>query len=230
MPSFRNGPLLAVVALSVCACSYPHFVPGPGMSALDLEPDQARCRLIARGLSPGFEYGASGSTRDVAAYMAAATIASGIETAIQNNMNYNDCMEARGWRVAEKEPDDGVVTVPRVAEAPVAMNVVTSTVTNASSELERRKPFGIVGVEVNDDIAESARLDPPRGVLVTSVKLREVAADGGMRAGDIILMVDGTYILSEKDLKHAVADVAAGRLVHATVWRNAQEQGMLLQF
>jgi hypothetical protein len=112
-----------IMALSICmlpmlgGCASHTFVPGPGMSAIDFEPDAARCRLFARSADPSYSFGASGSPKFVAASMGAQVLGATIATAVRENQNFNDCMEARGWRIA----DHAAAPTPTVtADAPAA--------------------------------------------------------------------------------------------------------------
>jgi hypothetical protein len=90
-----------LVLLLLGGCVTHTFAPGPGMSGADFEPESARCRLFARGADPGFAFGAFGSPSFVAATMVGGAIGGVIGSAVRENRNYNDCMQARGWRVAD---------------------------------------------------------------------------------------------------------------------------------
>ena len=93
--------LLAGSLIPLSACVTHNFVPGPGMSADDMPADKARCRMFSRGANPGHEFGAYGSPKFVAAAVATDAVVAGVGDAIRTNENYNDCMEARGWRIAD---------------------------------------------------------------------------------------------------------------------------------
>ena len=88
--------LLGLLCLTGCAQHI--YAPGPGMSPEAFGPDSARCRLFARGSQRDFEFGAYGSPKFVAASTAAAGLAYAIGTAIETDQNFDDCMQARGWR------------------------------------------------------------------------------------------------------------------------------------
>ncbi|MBV9784054.1 MAG: hypothetical protein JO264_09565 [Acidisphaera sp.] len=79
--------------LSACAHTW---VPGPGMNAEDLGPEKARCSYIARHGGSGFA--AAGSPR----YVAAAALGNAIGEAFRAQQDFNDCMEASGWRIADQ--------------------------------------------------------------------------------------------------------------------------------
>jgi hypothetical protein len=71
------------------------------MSALDFEPNSAQCRLFARGSQRDFAFSAAGSRQYVAGATLGAALGYGVASAIEQNQNLNDCMIARGWRVAD---------------------------------------------------------------------------------------------------------------------------------
>jgi hypothetical protein len=104
MLTVRNaltGLTISVAAALLGGCVTHTFAPGPGMSALDFEPDSAQCRLFARGARTGFAFGAAGSPKFVGAAMGGAAVGYAIGSAIEQNQNFNDCLQARGWRIAD---------------------------------------------------------------------------------------------------------------------------------
>ena len=95
---------LGVGLLSLGACVQHSYVAGPGMSAAQFGPDSARCRLFARGTRPDTSFEAYGRPRDVAIATGAALIVGGIATAVHDSATFDDCMQARGWLVADGKP------------------------------------------------------------------------------------------------------------------------------
>jgi hypothetical protein len=114
--------LILGAALLLGGCVTHTFAPGPGMSAINFEPDSAQCRLIARGLETGFNFAASGSPKFVAASTGGAALGYAISSAVEQNSNFNDCMEARGWRVVDGQQPvaTGVSVNTDVAVQPLA--------------------------------------------------------------------------------------------------------------
>jgi hypothetical protein len=95
MPSPLAKLLLVTAVITLGGCAVHNFAPGPGMSAYDFEPQAAECRLFAR--SGGHAVAAFGRP----AYVAGALIGSAIGQAVRQQNDYNDCMQARGWRVVD---------------------------------------------------------------------------------------------------------------------------------
>ena len=76
---------------------------------------------------------------------------------------------------------------------------------------------------VDKDIAESLKLDRPRGALVASVAEGSPSEKGGIKDGDVILEFDGKLINEMKELPKIVAETAVGKKVKVKIWRNKKE-------
>lgn len=127
--------LLGIGVLSLGACASHDYAPGPGMFAEQFGPDAANCRLYAEGTRPATSFEASGSPTAVAVEAGAALLVGGISTAVHDSASYDNCMQARGWLVADKAASGATVmqspamtgAVPQpVTEAPLAPLYTTS--------------------------------------------------------------------------------------------------------
>jgi serine protease Do len=76
---------------------------------------------------------------------------------------------------------------------------------------------------VTKEIADSEKLNKPRGALVQSVAEDSPSEKGGIKAGDIILEFDGKLINEMKELPLIVAQTEVGKTVNVKVWRNQRE-------
>ena len=76
---------------------------------------------------------------------------------------------------------------------------------------------------VTDEIAETEKLDEPRGALVASVAENSPSDIAGIKAGDIILEFNGTKINAMKELPIIVAQTEVGKTVDVKIWRNKKE-------
>lgn len=99
--SARSPAILAVLALSLGGCAVHNWAPGPGLTAADFQPAAARCRLMAR--HSGSDFSASGSPK----FVAGAAVGYVIGDAVRSQADFNDCMLADGWQIA-----DGPATAP----------------------------------------------------------------------------------------------------------------------
>ena len=83
-----------------------------------------------------------------------------------------------------------------------------------------RSRIGVSIQEVNAQLAESFGLDRPRGALVGSVEDDGPGAKGGIKAGDVILKVDGETIETSSQVPVMIAAKKPGTPVSIEVWRN----------
>jgi len=215
--------LIVACAALLGGCVQHTFAPGPGMSAADFEPDSARCRLFARGANPGQSFEAYGSQQFVAASMTAAMVGGAIGDAIRTNVNYNDCMEAHGWRVADRPPPSAAAAPPLAATAAVVATADTA-------RLAPRRELDIKVEPMNDAMASSLQVDPPRGVVVMAVMPGGVGASAGLHPNDVILDFAGMPVMTLADLQRDLASIAANSVVLATIWREYREQVVRLRF
>lgn len=93
--------ILAASAMALGACANHSYVAGPGMSAAQLAPDSAGCRLYAEGSRPDTSFAAYGSPKGVAIATGAALLVGGVLTAVHDSEAYDNCMQSRGWLVAD---------------------------------------------------------------------------------------------------------------------------------
>ena len=83
-----------------------------------------------------------------------------------------------------------------------------------------RGRIGVTVQDVNATLAESFRLDRPRGALVSSVEPGAPGEKAGLQVGDIITKYDGKPIERSSDLPVLVAEVTGDRRVPIEVWRD----------
>src|SRR5690606_27326129 len=79
---------------------------------------------------------------------------------------------------------------------------------------------------VTPEIAESLGRDGEKGALVSNAQDDGPAKKAGIVAGDIITEVDGKEVASPKELARVIADIAPGKTVDITVWRDGKAEVM----
>jgi predicted metalloprotease with PDZ domain len=84
------------------------------------------------------------------------------------------------------------------------------------------RKLGIEYMEIGDQLAAYFKLPGKSGVLVSSVDADGPAAKAGMRAGDVILKLDGREVEDGGDLRDAVSEAEGGREVTVTVQRDGR--------
>jgi serine protease Do len=83
-----------------------------------------------------------------------------------------------------------------------------------------RSRIGVGIQDVTAQLAESFGLDRPRGALVGQVEDDGPGAKAGIKAGDVILKVDGDTIETSSQVPVLVAGKKPGSAVSIEVWRN----------
>ncbi len=107
-------------------------------------------------------------------------------------------------------PSGGSVGIGFAIPAEIAAPIVEQL--REGREIER----GFLGVSLepmNDDLAASLGVARNRGELVQSVQDGSAAANAGLRAGDVIVRVNGQDVSSEQTVSFLVANIAPGESV-----------------
>lgn len=85
---------------------------------------------------------------------------------------------------------------------------------------------GYIGVsigEVDNAIAKSVGLDKPRGIIINSILEGGAAASADLKAGDIILSIDGKDVNQPNELQGYIASKSAGATVTLKIFRDGKE-------
>ena len=220
--------LVLGMTLLACGCVQHTFVPGPGMSAASLKSDSAQCRLFARGMKTGFAFQASGSPKFVAASTGGAAIGYAIGSAIEQNSNFNDCMEARGWLVADGQRPVAAVTVAPTAtpeQPPEATTLVS--VTEQPPNTSRRRRFLVRAIDVPFVIND---FRPPHGVMILEVGNGGAASSAGLQERDVILDLNGSPTDNLEDLQRALDLIGPNITVMANIRRDGKEMPVAVHF
>ena len=105
----------------------------------------------------------------------------------------------------------------------VAVNVKDQLVANGRVERGR---IGVTIQQVNQALADSFKLPRPRGALVSEVEARGPADAAGLKAGDVILAVDGTQIELSSEVPPLIAAIKPGTQATLAVWRDKSERSV----
>lgn len=82
--------------------------------------------------------------------------------------------------------------------------------------------LGVRLLDVEGQLASYFELPGGQGVLVTSVEADSAAAKAGVRAGDIILKLDGEAVASAAELRRVVRKADGGKPLPLSVWRGGK--------
>jgi serine protease Do len=92
-----------------------------------------------------------------------------------------------------------------------------------------RGRIGVAVQDVNAQLAQSFGLDRPHGALVSAVEEDSPAAQAGVKAGDVILAVNGHDIDRVGDLRNQVSQTKPGSTADLRVWRDGKERTLKAQ-
>ncbi|MEZ0171730.1 S1C family serine protease [Microvirga sp. TS319] len=116
----------------------------------------------------------------------------------------------------------------------IAFAIPASTVEQVVASLKDKGAVtrGFIGVQmqpVTKEIAEAIGLKDAKGALVAEAIKDGPAAKAGVQTGDTIIAVDGQPINEAKDLSRKVAQVAPGKSLSLTLWRQGKERTVTLE-
>jgi serine protease Do len=86
--------------------------------------------------------------------------------------------------------------------------------------------LGVVLQPLTTELAASFGADGKKGALVSEVSPDSPAAKAGLKAGDVVLDIDGHKVENPGDVARAVAMVAPGRTAKLTVWRDKAQKSV----
>ena len=139
---------------------------------------------------------------------------------------FNLAGEVVGVNTAIFSPSGGNVGIAFAIPASTVDQIVTSLKDNGSVT---RGYIGVQMQPVTKEIAEAIGLKEPKGALVAEALKDSPAAKAGIRTGDTIVAVDGETIKEAKDLSRRIANVAPGKQVSVTVYREGKERTVTLE-
>ncbi len=129
--------------------------------------------------------------------------------------------EVIGVNTAIFSPSGGNVGIAFAISAKSASKVVADLIDNG--EVTR----GYLGVRiqpVTQDIADSLDLNSTDGAIIAEATEDAPAAIAGLRAGDVIVEVDGTSIEGPKDLSRTIAAYSPDQTADVTIVRDGERQ------
>ncbi|QIQ22350.1 Do family serine endopeptidase [Zophobihabitans entericus] len=121
------------------------------------------------------------------------------------------------------------IIAPGGGNVGIGFAIPSNMVENLTSQLiefgeVKRGVLGIKGNELTSDIAKAFDLDVQKGAFVSEVIENSSAADAGVKAGDVIISLDGKAIDSFAELRAKIATMGAGRDVSLGIIRDGKQQ------
>ncbi len=139
---------------------------------------------------------------------------------------FNLAGEVVGVNTAIFSPSGGNVGIAFAIPASTVDHVIASLKDNGSVT---RGYIGVQMQPVTKEIAEAIGLKDPKGALVAEALKDSPAAKAGIRTGDTIVAVEGEAIKEAKDLSRKIANVAPGKQVSVTVYRDGKERTVTIE-
>jgi serine protease Do len=93
----------------------------------------------------------------------------------------------------------------------------------------KRGWLGVTIQDVDQDTAQALGLAEPKGALVASVKEGDPADKAGIRAGDVILEVNGQAIESARDLTRIIGQMAPEEKARIVLWREGEKKEVTVE-
>jgi serine protease Do len=88
----------------------------------------------------------------------------------------------------------------------------------------RHAMLGVTAQEVNQDLANSFKLDSPSGALIASVQKGSAADKAGLKSGDVIRAIDGRPIIASGDLSGIISLASPGQRIKLDIWRDGKPE------
>ncbi len=217
----------------------------------DVKNDLAVVKVTAEGKLPTMQWGDSDQARAGDPVMAigdpfgvGTTVTSGIVSARGRDLHngpYDDFIQVDaainhgnsggplvdvtgkviGINTAIYSPNGGNVGVGFAIPSKQAEVVVGKIIEGGSIE------HGYIGVSIqglDDAMADAVGLDKARGALVAGVEDASPASKAGVKAGDVIVSVNGTDAANPRDVSRMIADLRPGDAAKLGLWRDGKSE------
>ncbi|MBA8887878.1 Do/DeqQ family serine protease [Dokdonella fugitiva] len=205
-------------------------IPAEKLTALPVA-DSAALRMgdFVVAVGDPFGIGQSASTGIVSGLGRSGLRGSGFQNFIQTDASINPgnsggpLVNLRGELVGINSmiysPSGGSVGIGFAIPSNLASDVLRQLV--ATGQVKR----GVLGVEAQDltpDLARVLALDGAHGAVVTRVRANSPAETAGLRAGDVIITLNGKSVAGEQDLHNIEGLTAPGAAVEVGVQRDGK--------
>jgi serine protease Do len=87
---------------------------------------------------------------------------------------------------------------------------------------EGKGRLGITYTEIDGQLAHYFKSPKESAILINSVAEESPAGRAGLKAGDLLIKIDGVSVEEGSDLQEAVRDIEDGKATSVTVWRDGR--------
>lgn len=134
--------------------------------------------------------------------------------------------ELIGINTAILAPDGGNIGIGFA----IPSNMVRSLASQMSQFGQvRRGELGIMGTELNSELAKALKVNAQRGAFVSQVMPNSAAAKAGVKAGDVIVSLNGKAINSFAALRAQVGTMPVGTKLTLGLLRNGKDESVNLE-
>ena len=133
--------------------------------------------------------------------------------------------EVVGINTAIFSPSGGNVGIAFAIPASTAKDVVKDLMTSGTVD---RGWLGVQIQPVDKDIADSLGLTGTKGALVSEAQDNGPGKAAGIKAGDVIIAVDGKAVDGPRELARMIGNTAPGKDVEVTLWRDGKSENVKL--
>jgi len=133
--------------------------------------------------------------------------------------------EVVGVNTAIFSPSGGNVGIAFAIPASTAKTVVQDLMDDGTVS---RGWLGVQIQPVSKDIAESIGLSEAKGALASEPQADGPALAAGVKAGDVIVAVDGQPVNNPRELARKIGSIQPGSEVDLTLWRNGKSESVKL--
>ena len=130
---------------------------------------------------------------------------------------FNPQGEVVGVNTAIFSPSGGNVGIAFAIPASEASKIITDIKVHGSVV---RGWLGVGIQAIDRGLADSMKMQTIEGALVRDVQSGSPAEKAGFKTGDAIIAVDGQAVKDGRDLSKRIADLASGKTVKITYWRD----------
>ncbi|MBW5893372.1 serine endoprotease DegP [Pectobacterium polaris] len=118
--------------------------------------------------------------------------------------------ELVGLNTAILAPDGGNIGIGFAIPSNMVKSVVAQII--EFGEVKRGE-LGITGTELNSELAQAMKVDAQRGAFVSQVRPKSAADEAGIKAGDVIVTLNGKAVSSFSALRAQVGSLPVGSKV-----------------
>jgi serine protease Do len=134
--------------------------------------------------------------------------------------------ELIGINTAILAPDGGNIGIGFAIPSNMVKNLTSQMVEFGQV---RRGELGIMGTELNSELAKAMKVDAQRGAFVSQVMANSSAAKAGVKAGDVITTINGKAISSFAALRAEVGSMPVGSKITLGLLRDGKPVSVNLE-